>query len=603
MAKDTKKDNKEKIPRARTMWFCTNCYAVNGDEILTFEKAKDICLMHGDKIERYGIGLHDKDEHDEESISERDSHRKRTYMEIYKKLAKSRGVKESEADESGYVYDAYCEQEAHKWSYFYYPVKAVGDHKEMHVHVVLQFKTNRALNEIAKWFGIPMNMIDIVPGHGGFERCAQYLVHKKQPEKFQYNPNDIFANFNYIEWLDNQAAKDILHEKYHMHIDDINDIVNKVANEGLSLREVEEMVSSPVFLRNRKLFRDARDSYIYNHMDMPPIRHTFYVDAPVNTNSGMGKSIATKALCKQFAREYGADITKDLGQLKDYIYKAGGKGVAFQRYDGQPIIYIDDREAIDMLMEFGGHDGVKNLLERFPEKESTNIKFGDTVIVAKYIVINGIQHFTDFVNGLNGSYTTKDGVAVASDKDLGQYTRRITGIVQIMENDIVEFLFNKGILKGTREFEQYESIKIQTMNYQRLVEKLSGDARAQIETKSFDKLVEETKAVEERLNDKITEVDKIPDEFKNYGEAISPSDLFQEQLDKYIDEHAEEQIQEMFDLRDYTKFCELWIAVNAEDLVSHKKKLSNMATFEDWKKYGRDNRWDEKRGFYREEVS
>ena len=141
------------------------------------------------------------------------------------------------------------------------------------------------------------------------------------------------------------------------------------------------------------------------------------------------------------------------------------------------------------------------------------------------------------------------------------------------------------------------------MNYQRLVEKLSGDARAQIETKSFDKLVEETKAVEERLNNKITEVDKIPDEFKSYGEAISPSDLFQEQLDKYIDEHAEEQIQEMFDLRDYTKFCELWIAVNAEDLVSHKKKLSNMATFEDWKKYGRDNRWDEKRGFYREEVN
>lgn len=109
----------EKVLRARIMWFCTNCYALDGSEILTLDTAKAICEQHAAQIEKYAINKHDLDKHDENSIAERDSHRKQTYMELYKKLAKQRNVKEDTSSESGYVYDAYCEQEAHRWSVFY----------------------------------------------------------------------------------------------------------------------------------------------------------------------------------------------------------------------------------------------------------------------------------------------------------------------------------------------------------------------------------------------------------------------------------------------------------------------------------------------------
>lgn len=508
----------EKVLRARIMWFCTNCYALDGSEILTLDTAKAICEQHAAQIEKYAINKHDLDKHDENSIAERDGHRKQTYMELYKKLAKQRNVKEDTSSESGYVYDAYCEQEAHKWSDFYYPAKQIGDAKELHIHVVLKFKNARALNEIANWFGIPVNMIDIAKGRHAFEDCAEYLIHKKQPEKAQYEPDKVIANFNYVEWIENQVVKDILHEKYHMNIDDINDIVNEVATNGLSLEKVEEMVSAPIFLRNKKLFKDARAKYIYDHFQMPPCRFVFYVDG--DGKAGAGKSVATKALCKQFAREYGADPTKDIGQLKEYIYKAGQKGVAWDKYDGQPIVYIDDRTARDLLQEFNGHEGVKNLFERFPEKETANIKYGDACIVAKYIVINGIQPYSEFVNGLNGTFKTSKGEEIESDTDITQYTRRITGIIKISEAEVTT-LFNKGVMMNTREYEQYVAVTTVKHDFVNAVQKLSGTALYRVEERSLQSVLDKTKEIEHTVTDKIDNPDDIPREFWDYGTEIN----------------------------------------------------------------------------------
>ena len=578
------------IPRARIMWFCTNCYGADGSTILTIQTAKQICEQRASQIEKYAMVLHDRDVHDEDSLANRESHYKQTYLETYKKLAIQNNIQVDTSSPSGYVYNAYCEKEARRWADFFYPTKQLGDSKEIHVHVLLKFKNARSLDEIARWFGVPMNMINILKGQNTFENAAKYLIHKDQSEKFQYESSCVIASFDYPEWLDNQVVKDILHKKYRISSEDLNDIVNRVATEGLSLSEAEEMVSTPVFLRHKKLFQDARQLYIYNYMEMPFLRNVFYVDA--NGLSGAGKSIASKALCKQFAREYGADITKGFDSLKDYIYKAGGKGVAWQRYDGQPIVLIDDREAYDMLQEFGGHDGVKNLLDPFPAKDSLNIKYGDVVVVAKYIVVNGIQSYEDFVNGLNGTYKTRDGLTVESDNDVTQYHRRITGIVKITEDDIVELLFNKGIMRGTREYQQYECIKITQYNFQRAMERLEGNALVQIESRTFDELVSTTHCIEDNLSNKISEVDAIPDEFENYGKVISPDEVWERRILK--SQQAEiEKISEMVEeLEEYAKFSEEWVAVNAEELVAGRNSIKHMATFDDWKAYGKHNHYD-----------
>ena len=508
---------KTKVPRARVMWFCTNSYAIDGSKILTVDEAEAICKAHQASLESYALIGHDSDVHDAESIASRDSHRKQTYMELYKKLAESNNVAQDAGSESGYAYDTYCEAEAHKWADFYYPQKQVGDLKELHVHVALRFKNARAIDEIARWFGIPVNMIDVLKGRNAFEEAALYLIHAKQQEKFQYMPDVVRASFNYAEWLESYQLKIEMHEKYHMAIEDIYDIANMVAHEGWTLQKVEEMISTPMLIKHTRLFGEARARYIYEHFDMPSCRFVFYVEG--DGLGGAGKSVATKALCKQFAREYGADPRKNVGELKEYIYKVGQKGVPWQRYDGQPIVYIDDRTAYDILADFGGHDGVKNLFEQFPEKEITNIKYGDACIVAKYIVINGIQSYEDFVNGLNGTYKTRSGETVVSDTDVTQYTRRITGIIKIA-NDEITALFNKGVMQDTREYTQYIAIMTRKYNFVNAVKKLKGDALFAVEERALQPVLETSKQIEDNINDKICNRDEIPSEFWDYGTDI-----------------------------------------------------------------------------------
>ena len=514
---------KSKYPRARVVQFCTNVFALDGTKILDEQQAKDICEKHIKSIDKFAIGLHNKDTHDENSIAERNGHKKLIFIELYQKYAGSHGVAQDENTETGYVQDTDSENYAKQWADFYYPDKNVGDAKELHVHVDLKFKNARGLDEIARWFGIPVNMIDIAKGHGAFEDIAEYLVHAKQPEKYQYDPKDIIANFDYPIWLDNQLVKDILHEKYHISNDDLNDIINEVAVNGMTLQKAEEMVSAPIFLRNKNLFKQARNKYIYDKMEMPPMRQVFYVDGD---GAGAGKSILTKLFCKMLAsRNYGADTSKDVGQLKEYIYKVGQKGVAWDKYDGQPIVFIDDRTAGDMLGEFNGHEGVKNLFDTFPEKETSNIKYGDVTIVASYIVINGIQPFNEFVNGLNGTYTTKAGVKIESDTDITQYTRRITGIFRVYsQKDLVQILFNKSQYRQTREYEAYELLTTRAVNYKNAIERLKGNALYRVGEVTLGDAYDASKEITDRLADKIDDPENVPDEFMDYGaEVFDPS--------------------------------------------------------------------------------
>lgn len=514
MAINVKKNNS---PRARVMWFCTNCYGVDGSKILTLDDAETICKVHQASLECYSIICHDSDVHDVDSIANRESHQKQVYMEMYKKLAESHCVAKDSSSESGYVYDQYCETEAYKWSYFYYPSKKVGDLKELHLHVLLKFKNARAIDEIARWFSIPVNMIDILKGRHAFEDGALYLIHAKQPEKYQYSPDKVRANFDYPTWLETYKLKVEMHDKYHMAIDDIYDIANMVAHDGLSLRDVEKMISTPMLIKHARLFNEARARYIYEHIDMPSCRFVFYVEG--DGLGGVGKSVAARALCKQFARDYGADPRKDLSQLQDYIYKVGQKGVPWEKYDGQPIVLIDDRVAYEILSDFGGHDGVKTLFEQFPDKEIVNVKYGHACIVAKYIIINGIQSYEDFVNGLNGTYKTKNGISVISDNDITQYTRRITGIIRISNNEITA-LFNKGVMMDTREYTQYIAIMTRKYNFARAIKKLKGDALVSIEERTLEPILLTAKQIEDNVNDKIDDLNLIPQEFVDYGTDV-----------------------------------------------------------------------------------
>lgn len=519
MAKKRKK-KKAWYPAGRCLQFSCNIKDRAGNIIISKEKVLQAFEKHSGAYDKYAFIEHDKDKYDGDGIAKRDEKRNLCYLAKCRDLAFERDLPEDDDSPYGYMENKEIEELAKKYAEDRFPYKKVGDEKEVHIHVLIKFNAARRIDEIARWFGIEPYFIEIVHGLHGFGDVCDYLIHRKHEDKYPYPIEEVHANFNYIEYQDNRIITEQRHEKYHMSVDDLNDVLLKVAKEGLSLTEAIEIVSEPVFLRNESLFKKARMMYLEKYAAMPLVRQVFYVDG--DGKGGAGKTVCAKALCKQLALQFGAtheDLTKPFEDLNKYIYKTGDKGVAWQRYDGQPIVFIDDRNAFNMLDEFGGHSGVKNLLDPFPSKASNNIKFGDTLIIAQYIVINGIQPWVQFIEGLCGSYTKKSGEKVESDTDKNQYYRRITGIT-VLDEDSFEILFNRGVLYDTREYQQYVSIKRTKYNFVKTIQKLKGNALVQIESKALKPMLDEVKKINEKEDGKISDPALIPEEFLSYGEEI-----------------------------------------------------------------------------------
>lgn len=77
--------------------------------------------------------------------------------------------------------------------------------KKPHYHVQCYFLTQHTLSAYSKLFGIPQNMIQVIKNKVG---AIQYLIHKNNPEKYQYDINDISTNFDIAKFFDNRVESE-----------------------------------------------------------------------------------------------------------------------------------------------------------------------------------------------------------------------------------------------------------------------------------------------------------------------------------------------------------------------------------------------------------
>lgn len=72
----------------------------------------------------------------------------------------------------------------------------VGTQKKVHFHVVFFWDNSYQLGYIAHKIGLPSNYLQKVASRNG---AIQYLVHKNNPEKHQYNISDIVTNIEKLQ--------------------------------------------------------------------------------------------------------------------------------------------------------------------------------------------------------------------------------------------------------------------------------------------------------------------------------------------------------------------------------------------------------------------
>lgn len=324
-----------------------------------------------------------------------------------------------------------------------HPDVEVGAMIGRHWQIVIQCKYAVEIHTIADWFGVPPNFIEVIKGANAFWDCLEYLTHEHEDQqakgKYRYSDEEIKCNLH--DWREKLEIYKLRRvKKKSSHLNTKEYYRNEILYHGMTIRQVMDE-DADAYRNDWQTLDKLRLKHIKQFAELPSTRINYYVCG----RGGVGKGL----LCEALARSLFPDLEKD----DDIYFTVGGNNVAFEGYDGQPVIIWDDARAFTLLQQLGGRDNVFRVFDTPPKNIRQNIKHDSIRLTNQVNIVNGIEDFTTFLDGLAGEYKEKDGT-LRKCEDKGQSYRRFPIIIPLHESDF-DILLNKGVLEGTKEYQQF----------------------------------------------------------------------------------------------------------------------------------------------------
>lgn len=256
-----------------------------------------------------------------------------------------------------------------EWCYLLHDkdTKEDGTPKSPHYHCFLHFNEHVDFSVIAKAFNVDIGNVQKIKC-GSYDGGILYLTHKNTPEKYQYNPLDVVANFAYIAVL----------QKY-----------DRAKTREARLAEIRKGIESGAIKRFNLTNFVSMDEY---HKLKKPIEDYFaYMDMiAANTErrktcifitggSGCGKSY----MAKEFAKSKGLSY-----------FVSGSSNDPLDGYDGQDVLILDDFRG----SSFRFQDFIK-LVD--PNTDSrVKCRYKNKILECKYIIVTSVQSVDEFYNNI-----------------------------------------------------------------------------------------------------------------------------------------------------------------------------------------------------------
>lgn len=379
-----------------------------------------------------------------------------------------------------------------------------GERKPPHFHVAINLPKNAVeIETIARWFGVPMNFVEIARGRGAFLDCVEYLTHEAPKQqaagKHRYEDTEVHANFEWRKLLDERALS---RAKYGQEVDRKTDLRLKVLNGELSLRDVKKEYVLNYF-QDYAMLTKLRMEYI-SHATPPKVRHNYYICG----GGGVGKGVASILLAHA--------LYPNIEDEDDLLFRVGAEGTTFEGYDGQPVIIWDDCRSSDLLKKLGSRGNIFNVFDTSPHRQAQNIKFGSVNLINAVNIVNSVEPWEDFLGGLVGEYIDKHGDRHnAETHEKSQSYRRFPFIMPLRATDF-DILINQAYMSGEGDYEEYIKYERIKGNFGRLA-KACPDmvSTVKVGTASLKPLIEAHDEIESRE----TTLDINSDEFTEFGQV------------------------------------------------------------------------------------
>lgn len=416
------------------------------------------------------------------------------------------------------------------------PNKTPDKLKPKHWHIVLECSQQLESITIARWFGIKENYVDCPKGAGAFLDCVEYLTHENPKQvdldKVKYEDREIVANFDFRSELDKRAERLL---RYGKDLNEKDSLLMDVMVNGMTLKEAQK--KAPLtFGNNYSLYSRARGIYL-KAQPAPSLRLNFYVSSK---KGGDGKGLVSRAIARSLFP----------GVDDEELFFCVNPDTKFNDYDGQPVLIWNDFRAYDLLKACGGRGAFFDLFDTHPVKQIRDVKYSTVALINQVNIVNSVQEYHEFLNGLAGEYEDKDG-NVWKSEDKGQAYRRFPLIVEVRVDDY-DFMINKGYLAGNKSYEEYEVHQRVKAGFRAINELLSDNdiLRHELEAKALAPLIDVANGLREDKKKPLTE-EEARRLFEGVGEYIKSSESIKgedavEEKRELSNEEVEEVLDEIF---------------------------------------------------------
>lgn len=287
-----------------------------------------------------------------------------------------------------------------------------GQPKEPHIHAMMSFDNAHSLNSVARQLGDKAQYIEAWKGNSN--NGYAYLTHKTADakDKYQYNPNDVIASFDYPALL-----KQISAEVAEKNSKSVKMMLDLLYNGSISKEELEQQLTGSQYGRYKNQIENV------------------YAKRLKNEAERFRKEMIEQGRQVQVIWIYGESGTGKTSLAKEYAMKAnqsyyisGSSRDVFQNYNGEHTLILDELRPKDI--EY--HDLLR-ILDPFGQEKSAPSRYHDKELACDLIIITTPFNPLQFYYEIFGDPCSMPSWAKQAQKtdSFGQLLRRISLIIEM----------------------------------------------------------------------------------------------------------------------------------------------------------------------------
>ena len=255
-----------------------------------------------------------------------------------------------------------------------------GNLKKTHIHGMLRLNNSYKFSTIANWFDVTAQRIRKI--ETSYAAACAYLIHRNNPEKFQYDPSMVISSFDYNVFLAELAEKEKAQLTNENHMKKLKKrILEEVEAGTLRGYNFHENYAFSNRVALRSYLNNAIDEIIKTKLNSNKERDLEVIY--IHGSSGAGKTTYAKMTAKARGLIYATS-----GEDRDPV----------ETYDSHPCMILDELRPSSMKLT-----SFLKLVDNNTESLAGARYHGKAFIECKLIIITSILPIEEFFKNLQAN--------------------------------------------------------------------------------------------------------------------------------------------------------------------------------------------------------